>query len=114
MLEIEELHVPVPLWWEYVWCVSTLATFVGLWATKRNRIRAMQQYMAGIVVFGFVPLIYCIVYYFNDVLGYMSYDSKEVDIKDSDIMLWRVSGGRWRQAREQEFLLIAEWPAGRY
>lgn len=91
VLEIEELQIPNPLWWEYVWCLSILATFVGLWATKQNRVRTMQQYIAGIVVFGLIPLIACLVVHFNDVIGYLSYDDEDVDIEDSDIVLWRVS-----------------------
>lgn len=90
VLEIEELQIPNPLWWEYVWCLSILITFVGLWATKQNRVRTMQQYVAGIIVFGYVPLIICLVYYFNDVIGYLSYDDEDVDIEDSEITLWRV------------------------
>lgn len=90
VLEIEELQIPNPLWWEYVWCLSILTTFVGLWATKQNRVRTMQQYVAGIIVFGFVPLIICLVYYFNDVIGYLSYSDEDVDIEDSEITLWRV------------------------
>lgn len=90
VLEIEELQVPTPLWWEYIWCMSILTTFVGLWATKRNRVRTMQQYIAGIVVFGVIPLVFCLIYYFNDVIGYLSYDDEDVDIEDSDIVFWRV------------------------
>lgn len=90
VLEIEELQVPTPLLWEYIWCLSILTTFVGLWATKQNRGRAMRQYIAGIVVFGVIPLVFCLVYYFNDVIGYLSYDDEDVDIEDSDIVLWRV------------------------
>lgn len=89
VLEIEELQVPTPLWWEYVWCVSILTSLVGLWATKQNRVRTMQQYVAGIVVFGFIPLIYCLVYYFNDVIGYLTEDVD--NDADSEITLWRVS-----------------------
>lgn len=96
VLEIEELQIPNPLWWEYVWCLSILATFIGLWATKQNKVRTMQQYIAGIVVFGLVPLICCLVYHFNDVIGYLSYDDADVDIEDSDIVLWRVSKVSYR------------------
>lgn len=96
VLEIEELQIPNPLWWEYVWCLSILATFIGLWATKQNKVRTMQQYIAGIVVFGLVPLICCLVYHFNDVIGYLSYDDADVDIEDSDIVLWRVSEVSYR------------------
>jgi len=43
ILEIEELQVPAPLWWEYFWCISILMSFIGLSAAKGNRIKDMKK-----------------------------------------------------------------------
>ncbi|KAH0946232.1 hypothetical protein HN011_004385 [Eciton burchellii] len=67
ILEIEELQIPQPLWWEYIWCTSLLLSFLALSAIKRNRIKILQKYMISIVLLGHGPLIYGIVYYFKDV-----------------------------------------------
>ena len=72
ILEIEELQVPQPLWWEYIWCASLMSSFLALSAVKRNRIKMLQQYMIGIVLLGYGPLLYAVVYYFKDVWKYLT------------------------------------------
>ncbi|KAG5668411.1 hypothetical protein PVAND_016351 [Polypedilum vanderplanki] len=88
ILEIEELRVPKPLWWEYFWCVSVLLSFVGLSAIRSNRILNLKKYMMGIVMFGFIPVIYCLLYYMDDVVDYISLD-EDTDIEDTDITIWQ-------------------------
>ncbi|XP_034940295.1 protein jagunal [Chelonus insularis] len=83
ILEIEELQIPQPLWWEYIWCSSLLVSFIGLSAIKKNQIKSLKRYMIGIVVLGFGPLIYGIVYYLSDVWTYLTIG------KTDDIQLWQ-------------------------
>lgn len=84
VLEIEELQIPQPLWWEYIWCLSLLMSFLGLAAVRKNQTRPMKQYMAGIVAFGYGPLLYAIIYYFTDVWTYLTDDPQE-------ILTWQVN-----------------------
>lgn len=89
ILEIEELRVPKPLWWEYIWCVSVVLSFIGLSAARSNKVINMQKYMIGVVVFGLLPVIYCIIHYMNDVIGYMHLD-EDTELEDAeDIMVWQ-------------------------
>lgn len=90
ILEIEELQVPTPLWWEYIWCISVLTSFFGLSAAKGNRIKDMQKYVIGLVVTALLPLLYCIIYYFSDVVDY-SLLNKDTAIEDTEIFVWQVS-----------------------
>lgn len=90
ILEIEELQVPQPLWWEYFWCSSIFMSFVGLSAAKGNRIKDMKKYIIGLILTAILPLLYCIAYYFSDVVDYMGLN-EETDIEDTDIFVWRVS-----------------------
>lgn len=90
ILEIEELQVPTPLWWEYIWCISIFMSFIALPAIKGNRIKDMQKYIIGLTVTALLPLLYCIIYYFSDIVDYLSLDD-ETDIEDSGILVWRVS-----------------------
>nr|CAD7446424.1 unnamed protein product [Timema bartmani]CAD7460530.1 unnamed protein product [Timema tahoe]CAD7587545.1 unnamed protein product [Timema genevievae] len=83
ILEIEELQVPEPLWWEYIWCISLLLSFLGLAAVRKNRIKAMQRYMIGIGVFGFGPILYAAIYYFSDVWSYLNTGETE------DLFIWQ-------------------------
>jgi hypothetical protein len=89
ILEIEELQVPQPLWWEYIWCVSVLLSYLGLSAARSNRLLDMKKYMIGIGVLGLLPLLYCLFYYLGDVITYLTLDEK-TDIEDTDVQLWQV------------------------
>lgn len=90
ILEIEELQVPTPLWWEYMWCTSILTSFIGLSAAKGNRIQDMKKYAIGLIVTALLPLLYCFLYYFSDVIDYMFLNDK-TNIRDTKIFLWQVS-----------------------
>lgn len=51
----------------------------------------MQKYMIGVVVFGFIPVIYCIIYYMSDVAEYLKLEDKR-DLEDAEnILVWQVS-----------------------
>lgn len=89
ILEIEELRVPAPLWWEYVWCLSIFLSFVGLSAAKGNRILQMKKYMVGLGIFGILPMIYCLIYYFRDAIDYLTLE-EDVDVEDTEIHMWQV------------------------
>lgn len=94
ILEIEELQVPQPLWWEYIWCSSILLSFVGLSAAKGNRIKDMKKYIIGLIVTALLPLLYCLIYYFSDVLDYMRLTS-DTDVEETEIFIWQVRQ-RWQ------------------
>ncbi|XP_039490620.1 protein jagunal [Drosophila santomea] len=88
VLEIEELEVPPPLWWEYVWAASLLTSFLGLSAARGNKVREMQKYMIAILLFAILPLFYCFAYYFSDVWEFATLD-KSVELDETDIFVWR-------------------------
>uniref|UniRef100_A0A182PE65 DUF1989 domain-containing protein n=1 Tax=Anopheles epiroticus TaxID=199890 RepID=A0A182PE65_9DIPT len=88
ILEIEELQIPPPLWWEYFWCLSVFLSFIGLASIRGNRVNDMKKYMVGISTIGFVPLLYCIFYYLNDVLEYLGLE-EGTDLDDTDIFVWQ-------------------------
>ncbi|CAH1402136.1 unnamed protein product [Nezara viridula] len=83
ILEIEELQIPKPLIWEYVWCISLLFTFLGLASIRRNRIVMMKRYMMGITLFGILPILYATIYYLPDVWTYITTGETE------EIELWQ-------------------------
>lgn len=77
--------------WEYVWCVSVVLSFIGLSAARSNKVLNMQKYMIGVVVFGLVPVLYCLIHYLSDVLEYLKLE-KGTDLEDvENIMVWMVS-----------------------
>lgn len=86
ILEIEELNIPQPLWWEYIWCLSLLLSFLCLAAIKKNRIKPMKQYVTGLVLLGIIPLLYAFIYYFNDVIKFLTAENKR-DL--NEVQLWQ-------------------------
>ncbi|CAG7835580.1 unnamed protein product [Allacma fusca] len=72
LLEIEELEIPKPLFWELWWCVSAPVAFIGLSSMRRNDVKAVQIYMGGTIANGVIPVLVGTVYYFSDVWSYLS------------------------------------------
>lgn len=71
--------------------MSVMLSFIGLSAARSNKVLNMQKYMIGVVVFGLLPILYCIIHYMNDVVAYMKLE-KGTDLEDVDeIVVWQVS-----------------------
>lgn len=75
-----------PLWWEYLWCISLLLSFLGLSAARKNKVTLMKRYMLGIVLFGIGPVLYAAGYYFQEAWQYIRTGDTE------DLHLWQVCG----------------------
>ncbi|GJQ67728.1 jagn [Trypoxylus dichotomus] len=89
ILEIEELRIPQPLWWEYIWCISLLFSFLALAAIRKNSVRHMKQYLIGLVLFGYFPLLYALGYYLSDTLIYLRSDLEEGEEGSEEIEMWQ-------------------------
>ncbi|KAI4454159.1 hypothetical protein MML48_10g00000215 [Holotrichia oblita] len=89
ILEIEELRIPQPLWWEYIWCISLLFSFLGLAAVRKNSIRTMKQYLMGVIAFGYFPLLYALAYYFSDTITYLTADPEESEEDLAEVQMWQ-------------------------
>lgn len=70
VLELQELFIPKPLAWEWLWSSSIIAAFMGLNALSRNRIHALTSYAAATLVLGVFPVLGAAVYFFSDVSEY--------------------------------------------
>lgn len=71
--------------------MSVVLSFIGLSAARSNQVLNMQKYMIGVVIFGMVPVIYCIIHYMNDVINYMQLDEDTTLDEADNIMVWQVS-----------------------
>lgn len=89
VMEIEELQIPQPLWWEYTWCFSILSSFIGLSAAKGNKIREMKKFMVLISVFGILPIVYCLLHYFSNVWDFLFLEEGN-NLDEAGIFLWKV------------------------
>ena len=47
VLEVEELFVPTPLVWEWLWLLSVPVTILGLNACKQHSLKSCKQFIIG-------------------------------------------------------------------
>uniref|UniRef100_A0A023GI86 Putative conserved plasma membrane protein n=1 Tax=Amblyomma triste TaxID=251400 RepID=A0A023GI86_AMBTT len=73
ILELEELYIPKPLLWEWVWLASLVFTLPGLTAIRRNRASSMKAYAIGTFLLGLCPVFGAAVYFFRDMYAYVQH-----------------------------------------
>jgi hypothetical protein len=83
VLEIEELEIPKPLLWEYLWCLSLPASFLALRAIKHNCVKNISFYIKWIILLGVLPVVYAFFSYLPDVYTFITESPTE------SIQLWR-------------------------
>merc|ERR1712038_754447 len=57
VLEIEELFLPKPLLWEWIWLASLGATLFGLNACRKSKVSQMRMFQALLVVTAILPIV---------------------------------------------------------
>jgi len=91
IMEIEELFVPAPYLWEWLWLLSVPVTFFGLSACKKSNIIAVRRFMLGSLALSLLPIIIGMVVHGTDVIEFLfltdsdsGEDSEEATIEDED------------------------------
>ena len=64
--DLEALYIPPATPWEWVWLSSVLYAIVSFRAIKYNSLIGLKIFMAGITLFGLLPLLYCAYYWLPD------------------------------------------------
>ena len=57
VLEVEELFVPAPLLWEWLWLLSVPVTFLGLNTVKYASLASCKQFLLGTLTCSLLPVI---------------------------------------------------------
>ena len=57
VLEVEELFVPAPLIWEWLWLLSVPVTFLGLNTVKYSSLVSCKQFLLGSLTCSLLPII---------------------------------------------------------
>lgn len=70
ILELQELYIPKPRLWEWVWAGSVLSAWTGLKSIKKNNVPLMKIYAFLIGSFSFLPVFYELIYWFPDFKDY--------------------------------------------
>ncbi|CAN7989173.1 unnamed protein product [Ixodes hexagonus] len=73
ILELEELYIPKPLFWEWVWLSSIVLVVPGLTAVRRNRPASMKLYAGGTFFLGLCPVLFAAVYFFREMYTYVQH-----------------------------------------
>jgi len=66
ILELEELYIPKPRLWEWIWSASLLFTWTGLKAIRKNNITSIKIYAVMNMLFSLFPVLYSLIYYFGE------------------------------------------------
>ena len=53
---IDEYHIPKPSSWEYIWSVSFIFIFYGVYALARNNVYKLAIFIVGNILFGVMPV----------------------------------------------------------
>ena len=71
ILELQELYIPKPRVWEWLWASSVLLTFIGLSSIKNNNVSSIRMYAILTFLVSMCPILYAAVYYFNDLWNFI-------------------------------------------
>lgn len=77
ILEVEELEVPPPLKWEFLWLLGSTASFLGLSAIRKNKVLHMQAYFGLINLFSTVPVLLAFMINFSDFWTFCTADDTD-------------------------------------
>jgi len=83
VLELEELFVPKPLFWEWIWLLSIPVTFFGLSATKHTNLTAIKRFLIGTLLFSLLPVLLGMGLHFYDVYEFLTEGLSE------NVLVWQ-------------------------
>jgi len=72
VLEVEELFVPKPLIWEWLWLLSIPVTIFGLSACKNSNLKNIQQFLVGTLICSLLPVFLGMGLHFMDVYEFLA------------------------------------------
>ena len=57
VLEVEELFIPSPLLWEWLWLLSLPVTIFGLNTCKHHSLKSCKQFLSGTLICSLLPVV---------------------------------------------------------
>merc|ERR1712130_435345 len=83
VLELEELFVPKPLLWEWLWLLSTPVTILGLNACKNSSLKSCKQFLIGTLTCSLLPIIIGMVSHAQDCYEFLAEGPSD------DVQMWQ-------------------------
>ncbi|XP_054164030.1 protein jagunal-like [Oppia nitens] len=71
ILELQELYIPKPRLWEWLWASSVVLSVFGLSSLRTNNLSSIRFYAIMTFVLSLLPVLYAAVYYFNDLWNFI-------------------------------------------
>lgn len=72
ILELQELYIPKPRLWEWVWAASVVSAWTGFKSIRKNNVSLMKVYAFLIGSLSFLPIFYELIYWFSDFRDFAS------------------------------------------
>jgi len=91
VMEVEELFLPKPLIWEWMWIGSVVGTLFSWMASKKSNILQMRIFQITTLVLGVLPILIGMGVHFSDAYAFISEDKKTKILKWMGLpvaMLW--------------------------
>ena len=66
ILELQELYIPKPLLWEWIWSFAAFSNLIATKSMRKNSFTMIKIYLFIIVFTAIVPLVYALGYFFSD------------------------------------------------
>lgn len=80
ILTLQELYIPKPKLWEFIWTISFLFTFLARRSMQKNSANLMNIYIGMLLSFSILPVCYSLLIHFNDVYNLIyTRDVKQVN-----------------------------------
>jgi len=83
VMELEELFIPKPDLWEWVWLGSLLATIPAFMASKKSNVAQMRVFQVLLVAAGFLPLLVGAATHFSGAYAFITTE------KSTKVLQWR-------------------------
>jgi len=84
ILEVEELFVPKPYLWEYVWVLSVPITFFGLSACAKNNMISIRRFMLGSIMVALLPVLIGMAMHASQMYTFLFTEDSEIDGEGED------------------------------
>ncbi|XP_015792929.1 protein jagunal [Tetranychus urticae] len=70
ILELQQLYIPKPMIWEWIWTLSVFFNYIASKAMKKNNPTSMKFYLFIINLTAIFPVFYAMIVYLSDFLVY--------------------------------------------
>jgi len=72
ILSLQELYIPKPRLWEWMWSSSIVLSLFAMSSFKNNNMSRIRFYAIATFLWSLCPILYALVYYSSDIYAYIA------------------------------------------